>query len=464
MIRGKIFLEYGGSFMFLKIHLKNFRSFSDLEFDLSQKKNAFNHFAIVYGENGMGKSNLTCGIAALIDLMRTMDVRDIIESLLSDERFRMLNETFGNMQTLPSSLGIRDIQSLVQEYRMIGSTEPVLLEYEFIISGKKGKYLIELGDSEIIHERLEYTLERNRGVYFDLSTTSKKINANIFKNSDVLQDIKYLVNRFWGKHSLLAIIMHEKNDKSEHYINEGLSDRFYDLMHQLSYLSYCNRIGSGLHGMINNRLGFLESLTEGQINKSNEKQLDLTEHALSHLFNAINSDNRRLYYIRNTVNENYIQYELFIKKFISGQERDISFKKESTGNHQLLRIFPLLLNAMMGGTVVIDEIETGIHDMLMKKILDEIVPHIKGQLIITSHNTSLMEMENALSSVYILKEDEMANKTIKCINSYDERTYQQNSIRKKYLDNKYGGVPDVRPIDFSALLEILELNSDDYED
>lgn len=446
--------------MFLKIRLKNFRSFSDVEFDLTQKKNTFKHFAAVYGENGMGKSNLACGIAALIDLMRTMDVRDLIESLLADETFRKLTQALGDQPAIPQdgSLGIRNIQTLVHEYRMVGSTDPVMLEYEFLIDGKKGRYLVELGDSEIIHERLEYVLERNRGVYFDLSPDSMKINASIFKNAEVLRDIKSLIDRFWGKHTLLAILMHEKNDKAERYMNQGLSDRFHSLMHQLSYLSCYTKAGSGDRGMINNRLGLLRNLDEGIIHKSHEKNLDITEHILSHLFGAINSDNRLLRYKRTVVKESHIQYKLYIHKYIAGQVREIEFSRESTGNHQLLKILPLLLNAMVGGTVIIDEIETGIHDLLMKKILEEVIPHIQGQLIVTSHNTTLMEIQNVRASVYIITEDDMANKKIRCIDDYDERTFQQNNIRRKYLDDQYGGIPEINSIDFSALLEILQLN------
>lgn len=451
--------------MFLKVRLKNFRSFSDIEFDLTRKQKAFKHFAVIYGENGMGKSNLTYGIAALIDLMRTMDVRDVIESLFANETFQKLTKALGEQSDIPldSSLGIQNIQELIHKYRMADSTGPVVLEYEFLIAGKKGKYLVELGDSEIIHERLEYVLERNRGVYFDLSPSKMKINVNIFKNTEVLRNVQSLIDRFWGKHSLLAILLHEKNDKSERYINNGLSDRFHTLMHQFTYLSCSVKVGSGERRVVNNRLELLRNLESGRISKAREKYLDITEHALSHVFGAINSDNRALRYKRTMMSDDRIQYELYIYKYIAGQVREIEFSQESTGNHQLLKILPLLLTAMVGGTVIIDEVEMGIHDLLMKKILGEIIPHLQGQLIVTSHNTMLMEIENIHASVYIITEDNMANKEIRCIDDYQERIFQQNNIRKKYLEGQYEGVPMVDSIDFSALLEILQLSRNNDE-
>lgn len=450
-------VEYnrGGVRMFTKIRLVNFRSFGDITFDLTNKKGQMKHFAVVYGENGMGKSNLARGISALIDLLRTMDVRDLLDSLLSDENFRKLTEVLGEQR--PTAL-LRDIPTLIQEYRMVGTMEPIQLEYEFLIEGRTGRYCIELGETEIIHERLEYVLDKRRGVYFDLTPDTQKINANIFKDSTVFKDIKELVKQYWGKHTLLAILLHEQNNKAERYINEGLSPHFHNLMKHLSDLSCYLRGHQETRELLKNRVGLLVALEEGTISKSKKEMLDNTAHALSDLFCAICSDNRRLFYkIRE--HDERIHYELYIRKLISGKEREIKFTQESTGNHQLLHIFPYLLRALLGGTVIIDEIETGIHDFLMKKILEEIIPCIQGQLIVTSHNTSLMEIDHIRASVYIITEDEMANKTIRCIDDYEQRTFQQNNIRDRYKNNFYKGVPRVGKIDFEALLTILCTNN-----
>ena len=65
--------------MFTKVRLQNFRSFKDITFDLSDAKNKYKNFAMVYGENGAGKSNLIAGFEVLIHLMRTMDIRDALD-------------------------------------------------------------------------------------------------------------------------------------------------------------------------------------------------------------------------------------------------------------------------------------------------------------------------------------------------------------------------------------------------
>ena len=44
--------------MFEYIKLKNFKSFGNIEFNLSDRKGIPKNLILVYGENGIGKSNL----------------------------------------------------------------------------------------------------------------------------------------------------------------------------------------------------------------------------------------------------------------------------------------------------------------------------------------------------------------------------------------------------------------------
>ena len=41
---------------------------------------------------------------------------------------------------------------------MINTTEPMMLEFEFIINGSTGSYLMEFDNSDLIRERLEYKI------------------------------------------------------------------------------------------------------------------------------------------------------------------------------------------------------------------------------------------------------------------------------------------------------------------
>ena len=118
-------------------------------------------------------------------------------------------------------------------------------------------------------------------------------------------------------------------------------------------------------------------------------------------------------------------------------------------------MFCYILTACVGGTVVVDEADSGIHDALFRKVLQETYDHIEGQLIMTTHNTMLMETEFGRDSVYILRENDQGDTEIKCVNEFEKRTFANNNIRNKYYNGAYGGFPEVRPIQIESQIAML---------
>ena len=163
--------------MFEYIRLKNFKSFGDVEFNLLDKKGNPKKLILIYGENGIGKSNVASSFFILSETMRTMDVRDILQSLLAQNHDQINDEEF--TQLIKSQY--KDIETIIHECKMVGSTDPMYLEFGFKISEKSGKYILETDDSQIIHERLEFTLTKNKGTYFDITTDKSIISPKIFK-------------------------------------------------------------------------------------------------------------------------------------------------------------------------------------------------------------------------------------------------------------------------------------------
>ena len=222
--------------MFTRIRMRNFRSFRDVVFDLRDKSDTPKHIAIVYGENGAGKSNLASVFVLLNELMQTMDVRDHYEELLQKKSL-FSDEKLDQMMRQRLLSGMRDIRAIIQDYRMVDSDEQIEVEYEFVINGYTGSYSIALGGQEIIHEHLEYKLNRRRGVYFDCSRNEIVINKGIVTDKDLLCDIKQAAKKYWGKHSILAIIKHELDDKSEAYVQESITGNFEDVLCELRLVS-----------------------------------------------------------------------------------------------------------------------------------------------------------------------------------------------------------------------------------
>lgn len=440
--------------MFTKIRLQNFRTFDNIEFDLTTKGNAPKNLAIIYGENGVGKSNLVSAFVLLCELMATMDVRDMYEELLAPKSIFSDEKMEQDMRQRIME-GLRDMRAIINDCRMVNCDDPIVAEYEFCIFGNSGKYYVELGENEIIRERLEYLLNKRRGIYFDCSKEAITINSGIVKDKDLLSDIKATAKRFWGKHSLLAIISHELYDKSEAYGRENISSNFDDVLGELGILSCSIGFGTKKWDKLYAPFAVFEDASRGRIVKEKESQLDLAEYIFSQFFSAINSDIRKVEYEK-AYNGNYISYKLIVEKLIAGEYRKIDFARESAGSHQILRILCYLITACMGGIVVLDEADSGIHDMLFQKILQEIHEHISGQVIMTTHNTMLMETDFARESTYILYEETAGHKVIRCVADYDKRTYLSNNIRNKYLNKEYEGIPQIKEIDFSALINKMD--------
>ena len=184
--------------MFTQIRLQNFYSFKDVTFDLSCGSKGYKHLAIVYGENGSGKTNLMSGLGIFIDLMRTMDVRDMIEQIFYDQEHPQNSEdTFPKLSQQTLARVLRSSENLFNECRMSGSSDPVRLQYDFLIDGKKGVYIVEFGEEGILHERLEYAIEKRRGVYFDLTPERKTINKVLFQSETLKSDVINQARRFW---------------------------------------------------------------------------------------------------------------------------------------------------------------------------------------------------------------------------------------------------------------------------
>ena len=77
--------------MFEYIYLKNYKSFGEVRFDLTDKQGNPKKMVLIYGENGIGKSNLASAFFMLSEKLSTMDVRDLMESLLSENSGKFAN-------------------------------------------------------------------------------------------------------------------------------------------------------------------------------------------------------------------------------------------------------------------------------------------------------------------------------------------------------------------------------------
>lgn len=440
--------------MFTSVKIKNYKSLVNLVVDLSATKKQAKPLIIIYGENGVGKSNFAGVFYTLCESLRTMSIKARLQKLIDGEESKNLQSDANFKKFI--SRNLIDTESIIRSCKTINSTENMILEFKFVIGNKNGSYSIEYDNNKIVSEKLEYVLNKNKILFFEITGSKINFNEKIFSDNMYYKEFYDLLKKYNGKHSFLSILVFEIEDKADGYVEQRISKSLYDVIAYFMTMSI--RVKAGYHserGSIGVSHEILSDLDEGEISLENEEELNRAERMVNEFFSLAYSDIKQAYYKREIVEEK-IKYNLFFKKMIYGKIVDIDYNFESTGTQHLLQIMPFLLMSVEGETVIIDELDTGIHDLLINNILQNLSESIKGQLIITTHNTMLLESNIDAEYIYTFFVDKEANKELVPITCFEDRVHPNLNYRNRYLKGLYGGVPITRDIDFTELLELME--------
>ena len=439
--------------MFTYIKLKNYKSLIELEVDLTKKENSPKKLISIYGENGIGKSNFVDSFYTLKRIVSTRTINEKIRILtekqkeLQTDDFDKALYFFGQLGSIIKNGFFSNSIDIINECKTIDSKDNMIIEVGFKIKSKTGIYCIETDDADIISEKLDFTLNKNKVNFFEITKKEKYLNESVFIDNEYKKEILSIIEKYWGKHSLLSLIAYEIEDKKENYVKKKIFNGIFEVINFFSSLSILSRNKMEVFKDIEE-----EKLFYGTLALNEEKRLINIENVINTFFTALFSDIKQAYY-KKKIDNDKINYVLCFKKNIYNKLIDIEYNRESTGTKNILKILPYLISAAKGKTVVIDEIDNGVHDLLMLKILENLSENLKGQLIITTHNTLLLEEEFIKDSIYIFKVDENANKKLLALNKFEGRVHPNLSIRKRYLKGLYGGIPFPMDIDFNELIE-----------
>lgn len=419
--------------LFTYVELKNYKSLVNLRVDLCSKNNVPKKFICIYGENGSGKTNFSSVFKTLSDTLKTLEIRDIREHILSER------EMGKNIDNNYLRFIYNDISNIITENKTINSTDNMSLEFGFLIDDKPGSYQIEFDNEKIVHEKLEYTLSKNRGCYFELFENEIKVNNFIFLNNSYKRDFITNIRKFWGKHSVLSILFYELKDKADGYLQEQLHENIFKILYFFDSIS-CRIIGQ-TYSLNQISSHFLSNINfdEGRVPLSEKNTLQSVENYIRWFFTSTYKDITNVYYKKNII-DNYIEYKLIIQKKIYGKIVDVNFELESYGTKSLLDLLPFFIATMQNGTVVIDEIDNAIHDILLFNLLKPLCAEMKGQLIITTHNVALLDLDVPKDSFYFVNISDDGTKEFNDATEFS-RIQPENSMRSLYLRNKFHGLP-----------------------
>lgn len=459
--------------MFTYLKLKNYMSFSDVNINFLNKKNKTKNLVCIYGENGAGKSNIASAFSVLGQFTKTRMNSEMIKIILdrieSEKKIKIEDEDISLDSLTPDIVnkfyGDVQVSQIIKRSKTIDSESNMVMEFGFRVANGEGTYIIETDDTKIVYEKLIFTLNTRKTTYFEISTQNKKLNSTIFSGKEYKKILSDEIDKYWGRHSLLSILLYEVRDKNYDYISNNINVRI------LAILAFINSFSSSIKlsdTMVKefsgyNRYPLLQNIEYGKTDKNDLSKLNSIEKFLNEIFCNLYCDIKEVYYLIEDRPNSRIEYTLYFKKMISGNLLDIKYNKESTGTLNLLRIIPKLFLSTIGDAVIIDEIDTGIHDILFRNILKIIKPSIQGQLIITTHNTYIMEDVLNSDEIYFINIDEMGNKKIQCLCDYDIRNRKNNNLRLRYLKGFFGGVPIPVNIEFDEVCDELleELSKED---
>ena len=443
------------------LHLKNFKSFSDIFLDLRGAHGIPKHVAFIYGENGAGKSNLMLSLLFLLQTFETIGNQESVKNFMDfkeellresdDDGFNEIQQNFVNELARRSFFSLSDI---IKRYKMLNSAESLVLEIGFYVNKRNGSYRLECSHDRVISESLTYWIEKRSGTVFSIDENRVMLSPRIFFDRSYYRELTENIEKYWGKHTFLAILKDELDGKNHSYIEKKIRKSLLDIMTWFSGLAVWHKGGQYESVKIKLPKGLLYELGSGRIKDKNSTELKMSEEILNQFFTQMYSDIKQAYYAIEPVKRDF-RYELHFKKMIEGTVIDIPISQESTGTQKLLNIFPFLV-AGFEKVVCVDEIDSGIHDILMKVLIENLMDITKGQLIVTTHNTLLLE-SLPHDNIYVISIDAKGAKNIECIKNYPERIQRTNNVRNKYLRGDYGGIPITEFVDFSIIAETMKM-------
>lgn len=411
--------------MLRSIHIRGFRCFDDLTLDLSGPRGTATRYTAVLGRNGSGKSALVEAVDFLC----------------------------GTMRSFPTDGGpMRSVESLAADVRRemtAGSDAGPEVSIEFVIDGDRGEYSVSFGaDGLLESESLSFRVGARKGCV--MSAFRKNGGYDVFINRRSVPDrrlrdeISTAADRFLGAHTLLSVVVSIMGASNPEHMGR-LTDP--DLRRAVGFLTSINRGPGG------NRMSRIcSSPLSGTVDRSELPALEAYGRALDSFLCRIDPDTLGARYdVRE--DRGKLAYELRVVKRIAGERREIPASSESDGTLSLISVLPLLLNSAGGGVSVVDDLGSEVHESLLADILDEMLPVLKGQLIFTTHNLSLLETLDP-RCVTVIDVDTEGRRSANRIRDVVPIRRGYN-VRSMYLRGEMGGVPAIGRVDIDHIAERL---------
>ncbi|MBQ5380136.1 MAG: ATP-binding protein [Paraprevotella sp.] len=421
--------------MIQEIKIKNFLSFKDevkFSFEASNDKFAEDsqvvqinentrllRFAIVYGYNASGKSNL----------LRIFD-------FLSDFWFKKkddIDEKTGNM---PFKLN------------QVSSNEHSFFDMTFFVGDTKYNYQLELDKNQVYLEKLSYYKTTQPVLLFErmLKDGQSVINFKSIKASNVVKDsimVKCLNNMsfFAARNQVNANIPLIDSAK------EWMKNVMQTITPSTNLTQYSQRKTSNNNELTNYILDFLHEADFNITNiKTNTIDKPIPKELMDMLLHVEDLPEKEKERLKNERSIKHLQtdFEHTVENSNGTEVYRLSSEEdeESRGTMRTFGLECALYTAIQKNAfLAIDEIETSLHPKLLEKILFEYLKtSSKSQLIVTTHNDGLLDLVDDLirkDSVWFSEKDKAGVTDLYKLTDF-RGVNRLSSIREAYRNKRFG--------------------------
>lgn len=193
-------------------------------------------------------------------------------------------------------------EDIIRDSKMIESDANMSIELSFNVNNKEGVYYIETDNDKIVKEKLEYVLNKNKGIYFDIdleviNSSKQLLNHNIINDDEYRYELNKKIEKFWGKHTLMAILKYDFQDKSENFMFKNLSKNFQVVLDFLFKINYKVKEGNSCevgHYTAKNKI--LRDLKHGKVSQNHLEDLINCEKLINEIFTKLYADIKQVYY------------------------------------------------------------------------------------------------------------------------------------------------------------------------
>lgn len=371
--------------------------------------------AAIYGANASGKSNVLMAISAALILIRTSNMRQITDKMAMIVPFKFDKNTISKPTLFDFIFTYNDKK---YQYGFSADINRIYTEYLYEYKSAKPSMIFTRESTN------DYSFTKTDEKEFEgyrLKTTENKLflstatEWNCAKTKEPFLWFAQEIDTYDGANmdglsgTSLNLIDQQKNDESFiGFMTEMLKEADINISR---YDIKTSEMGKDKFSSLQLPPGL--EITDDFF--KNMKNIEITTH------HDIGEENEKKDYV-------------------------LSLNEESVGTRKYFMYTPFILKALKEGkTLVIDEIDSSLHPLLIDYLLglfsNKSVNTNNAQLICTTHETSMLNLDTfRRDQIYFTEKENSTGVTdLYSLDEYSPR--KAENIRKGYLQGRYGAIP-----------------------